>query len=146
MTQKLSILIMILALCGCATGDWNSFMYGHPQGEQWGGICEVCNRSFNVSVSVARSSKDIKCCYCGHDQDMQMALNRYTYAVQQQEAQQNAQLGAEFVQRVHEINQQTYQNQQAVLNRPTPQLAPKTTTCRRDGLGGVKCTEGWSGF
>ena len=71
------------------------------QVQEYGAICEICNRFFSVTTSLP-TENTVTCPYCEHVQNIQPALNRYTYALQQQQQAQ--------------ANQQALATQQALSN------------------------------
>jgi hypothetical protein len=87
--------LIVLSLClfiisGCATTDWNSFWYGKPTSSiyYYGAHCEKCNRIFSVT-SQQLTNEQIICPYCGYTQNLQYALNRYSYYASQVQSQQS---------------------------------------------------------
>ena len=101
-----------MLVSGCATYDPNYYTNPNSPGynePSISGLCEMCNRVFTVSRHTFDTSENVQCCYCGHVQNLKMAVNRYAYLQQQQEAQANQQmlqnLGEAF---------NTYNRQQAV--------------------------------
>lgn len=79
------LFLLIIFLSGCATTEY----YTNPQSAGYtqqglGGLCEACNREFLFSGYQLNNQVNITCPYCGRTQNLQMAANRWTYAVQQQ--------------------------------------------------------------
>lgn len=82
------VLLLCLGLVGCVTTDYytNPNSPGYYQ-QTFGGLCESCGRVFAMSGAQLQSLENIQCPYCGAIQNARMASNRYTYAKQQQDAQ-----------------------------------------------------------
>ncbi len=147
MKLKCSIVLFLCIsfLTGCATSDWNSLLYGNPQGQQaqpqgYGAICEICGRSFVITADTAQQSQQVKCPYCEHVQNIESAINRYSYALQQQSNAVNQQ----FWQNMQEINREHAQRTQEILSkdiyrRQEPSRLHTNTNCSPDGIGGYYC-------
>ena len=53
--KRLFILCIVLLLAGCTAADWNSLLSSFSDGQyvqpqQYGVICEVCNRPFAINA------------------------------------------------------------------------------------------------
>jgi hypothetical protein len=145
----------LLLLSGCTTADWNRAMYGNERDQvaQYGATCEFCNRNFTVDQSY--SSQTVICPYCGKEQNLQYALNRYTYDLQQAQEQQRQANSQELLQKLSEdLRPQTHSYSNPGMdylnylrNRPaTSYYTPPTQTrCHYDPMGNFICDTSGSG-
>lgn len=96
--MRIGVVVVALSILpGCATLDPAYYTRPDSPGYQeqvfWG-LCEVCGREFTFSGHQWDNFSTITCPYDGHEQDLRMAHNRYNYAVQQLQAQRQAQTQA----------------------------------------------------
>jgi len=110
--------LAICLLSGCATLDPAYYTRPDSPGytqQVFHGLCDSCGREFTFSASQfdaqQRGELPATCPYDGHAQDLQMAYNRFNYAVQQAQAQQNAAFAAQAAQIIIQHPARTAQRQ-----------------------------------
>lgn len=93
--MKTLVIVILFALClsGCAA---SSAYYRNPNSAGYhkpglGGLCESCGRQFIFSGYQLNNFENITCPYCGYEQNIQMAANRWTYEAQRQQTYANQQ-------------------------------------------------------
>lgn len=105
MKKHIFLLGLALILSGCATADWNNFMYGNKNGpvQIYGFQCDNCNRTFTGTNDTGGNiSEYINCPYCGIRLNTSLANNRYLYYQQQQESQANQQTLSNIAQQMRD--------------------------------------------
>ena len=87
--KRALIILIFFGLTGCATTDWNNFVYGNPKGSVpvYGFVCNNCHRTFTgTNDTGGKISEYINCPYCGIRLNTKLANNSYIYDQQQQSA------------------------------------------------------------
>ena len=115
------LLILVLALCGCATLDPAYYTDPNSQGyaeQVFGGLCDKCGREFSFSSHQWSNCKEVTCPYDGSHQTLSHARGRYLYAADQRQAQA---VGWFFQQQRIQI-QKSAEEQQKIIKRHWPQL------------------------
>lgn len=116
MMQKLIYpFVLAMLVSGCTTLDFNYYTDPNSPGyteSAIGGLCEECNRVFNVSKQQYDTIENVQCLYDGHIQNLKMAVNRYTYLIQQQEAQADQRALSNFAQQMQDIQRRRDEAQQ----------------------------------
>ena len=129
--KKISMFLLICTiLSGCATTGY----YANPNSQRYcqqglGGLCEKCNRVFAFSRSQLNNQENITCSYCGQEQNLRMASNRYAYAVQQQQKKQQASFATGFVETLRQSmdkrEERRYKSDQAMQQQVLERFKPK---------------------
>ena len=133
MKNLIYLLIFCLFFSGCATG------FSNLTAERLA-VCEKCNKIFTVTSEQVINNQEITCPYCGLTQNLQYALNRYTYLSQQQQDAYFNGLGKGLIDAVHENNEQQYQLRQDIIrNYPYHRSSSSHTTCQKVG-DRIDCT------
>ena len=141
--------LLLASLCfylvGCATADWNSFMYGNPNGQAqtYGFHCDNCNRVFNGTIDAGQSVAEyINCPYCGIKLNSKLANNRFLYNQQQQQQAASQSYWQQNQAYWHEKAQQSHQEVQNLLKQRANQSKRTLTTTNCDPQigGGFRCT------
>lgn len=92
MVPIIYLFLAITLLSGCTAADWDALMFGNLYGQQnyyqqqqIGGVCEFCRGVFVMTPETVSSYQNVQCPFCQHEQNIQLAINRYSYAAQQQQ-------------------------------------------------------------
>jgi len=129
--KKISVfLLTCMILSGCVTTGH----YTNPNNQSYyqqglGGLCEKCNRVFAFSGSQLNNQENITCSYCGREQNLRMASNRYAYAVQQRQKKQQASFATGLVetlkQSMDKSEKRRYKSDQAMQQQVLERFKPK---------------------
>ncbi len=128
--KKIIFLLVCLMLAGCATTEY----YTNPNSQDYyqqrlGGLCEKCNRVFTFSGYQLNNQENITCPYCGQEQSLQMASNRYTYGMQQQQRQEQASfatgLAQTLKQSMDKSDKRRYESDRAMQQQVLEHFKPK---------------------
>lgn len=144
--RNIALIVILLCFMGCSATEWNQLMWGNPNGpqpapKQYGALCITCQRDFVVTEQIISAGKGVVCPYCGKEQDIQMAMNRYTYQTQQQQEVANQafwQKRQETLQRRREEEQKASEERKKWLSTPS-QRQSTHTSCSPNGSGGFSC-------
>lgn len=76
---------LIIFLSGCATTDWNTVMYGNPNGANPDNlVCPNCY-SLNDAQNISANIQIVKCYYCGYEFQRAEGKKLYNIALSQQQ-------------------------------------------------------------
>lgn len=129
MKSTILFITLGLILAGCATTDY--YTNGYSQ-TVYGGLCENCNRAFGLTSEIVNTCSTAICPFCGREQDLKMSMNRYNYAVQQQQAYNNQQAMGQLMQGMGNIMQiqrdSAQRKQQIILDHISRTSSQPTTT------------------
>ena len=140
MKKIICLFALVMLLSGCASfmEGWNNGVSNSQVGKAWVS-CESCNRNFTVEYP--NSSQIVTCPYCGREQDVQYAINRYNYDKQQQDKRKQAKILEDYQKSMDEsykekmrINKEYQENVKNIFNHKR-----STTNCRSNGFGGIVC-------
>lgn len=141
MKTILFIVGIAIILSGCATTDYytNPNSAGYSQ-QNFGGLCQNCNRQFTISAQQLNTVENITCPYCGVAQNTKMASNRYTYEAQRTQSNANAQFVSGLAQTLKnsmdKADERRRQTDQQMTNSIMQGLQPNrnnTTSTRTTG-------------
>ena len=104
-------ILLTLFISGCATTDWNTFMYGNPNGANPDNIiCPNCH-SVGDAQNIPLQFQTVKCFYCNREFDRAEGKRLYYSALSEQQKNMptqitiNANTGDDFSSRMRNIYQ-----------------------------------------
>jgi len=141
MKKIICLFALVMLISGCTTADLNMILHGDERGYvvKYGASCESCNRNFTLED--INSSEMVTCPYCGKEQNIQLAINRYKYDKQQQNERERAKILENYQKSMDESNKE-YKEKMRISQENISKIFDhkrSTTNCRSNGFGGIVC-------